>query len=102
MTDRRELAPPLEFPLPPCPVCGRTVDLGEIFSCGYCKVTWPVKLAHLRDGRWDNPDTPQCASAYREGICSYHCILDAGHTGKHRHPDLQEGWLTEQQVGVAR
>ncbi|MCI2421545.1 hypothetical protein MOQ72_29330 [Saccharopolyspora sp. K220] len=48
--------PPLEFPNPPCSLCGReTVEIRGRFRCRNCRCSWDADTAHLYPGQLDGP-----------------------------------------------
>lgn len=104
----RPLPPPLEFPYPPCSICGEECQLEGSWYCPACGADWPTEGAHLYDGTWDEPKAEQCTSVIRPWDDSerfpdlkdieYRCILDEGHlhAGRgselHQHPEWYDGW----------
>lgn len=110
----RPLPPPLDFPYPPCSICGEECHLtDDTFTCPACGASWPTVGAP--EGEWtDNPDAAQCPSTYRPwadakyaGIPilhfqTYRCALDYGHAdadrgaGRHVHPEWQDGWTDKE------
>lgn len=52
--------PPLEFPYPPCSVCGKECDHdGDGLTCPGCGLDWPDP-AHSNHGRFYNVDVAPC------------------------------------------
>lgn len=52
--------PMIEFPWPPCPVCGEGLDYdGDGWDCSHCQVGWDRTGVH---GRWQS-DKPACGEA---------------------------------------
>ncbi|WP_329069027.1 hypothetical protein [Amycolatopsis sp. NBC_01480] len=99
----RPAPPPLIHRNPECPLCcDETSGDGTCFWCAYCGATWPV--TGDGDGEWSDVDAARCTSVIRpfveydpvkyQGIAGtrYRCYLDAGHDGKHTHPDHVYGW----------
>lgn len=106
----RPLPPPLEFPYPPCSICGTECELHDnSFYCIACDAGWPTEGAP--EGYWwVNDETEQCPSTYRPWkaqeyaylglLCEtvHRCILEAGHldagrgADKHMHPGWADGW----------
>lgn len=113
----RPLPPPLEFPYPPCSICGEDVQLEDnSFFCAPCGASWPTEGAP--EGEWDDyPAAEQCPSEYRPWADEkyanipilrekvYRCALDVGHieadrgAGKHMHPEWQDGWTDKESAG---
>jgi hypothetical protein len=111
----RPLPPPLEFPIPPCSICGEECQLDENFYCPMCGATWPTEGAP--EGEWnDEPKADQCPSEHRPWAAEkyanipilrakvYRCVLDAGHADagrgadRHLHPEWQDGWTDAEAV----
>jgi len=101
----RPLPPPLEHPLPPCSLCGETVEYdGGHFYCEACGCSWDSDGSHL-DGQssWDNPTLEQCPATVRPymGSIKYprladvvlRCLKSESHAGVHR--DLDGGDWTD-------
>jgi hypothetical protein len=97
--NERPLPPPLEFPFPPCSVCGEDCDHdGASFCCLNCNCSWPSKSPHLDEGEWDEDDEEQCDATDQPYLNSEHksvkektfrCIRTKGHGGEHSDPT---GW----------
>lgn len=112
---RRPLPPPLDFPYPPCSICGNDTSYEEGFYCAPCGASWPSEGAP--EGEWDEePNAEQCPSEHRPWAAEkyagmpalhqmvYRCSLDAGHADagrgadRHVHPDWQDGWTDTEAV----
>lgn len=88
----RPAPPPLEHPLPPCPLCGEDTDYDDGFYCAPCGASWDSDRSHL-DGysSWDDPDAEQCPATVRPWADSiryptlagvvWRCLLTVGHDG---------------------
>lgn len=99
-TGTRPAPPELEFPYPPCSLCGEdTYHDGDGFRCDPCGASWGDR----GEGWWDEPDLPACPASYKpfdrpdleekyEGIRhhAFRCILPVAHVGKHRDRDSSE------------
>lgn len=97
-TGARPTPPGLEFPYPPCSLCGEdTYHDGDGFRCDPCGASWSSSGC---DGLYDEPEVPACAATYRphdrpdlgsefERIRNFvnRCNLPADHDGKHRDDD---------------
>lgn len=93
-TGTRPAPPELEFPCPPCSLCGEdTYHNGDCFRCDDCGAHWGGN----GPGGWDEPGLPVCTStnkpfdypglsAEHESIRHHvdHCIRVEGHDGEHR------------------
>ncbi len=98
----RPAPPPLEHRLPPCSICGETVEYDEYFYCVPCGAKWNSKHSHL-DGysSWDDPAAPQCPAESRPWLGSTswptlakaveRCLLTAGHESE-RHNSGEHDW----------
>lgn len=86
--------PELEFPYPPCSMCGEdTYHDGDGFRCDPCGAYWGERGA----GSWMEPGLKACGATRKpfdrgdlepkyEGIRHHkdYCIREAGHDGSHR------------------
>lgn len=104
----RQPPPPLEFPYPPCSICGEECQLDDYWYCPSCGASWPTEGAHLYDGEWTEPKAEQCLSQIRPWEheerfpnirdTEYRCVLEDGHRNDgrgadlHRHPEYCDGW----------
>lgn len=62
----RPAPPPLEHPLPPCPLCGEDTDYDDGFYCVDCGASWDSDLSHLEGySYWDEPSAGQCPATVR-------------------------------------
>lgn len=99
-TGTRPPPPELEFPYPPCSLCGGATDYDDGFRCRPCGVSWSNDG---RDGSWDEPELKVCAStnkpfdrpdlgAEHESIRHHvdHCIREEDHDGMHRSDEFSE------------
>lgn len=107
-TLRRPLPPPLDFPYPPCSVCGEDTTFEEVFYCAPCGASWDEHGAP--EGEWEDPAAEQCPSTHRPWAGEkyanipilrekvYRCALELGHAEaergakRHIHPEWQDGW----------
>lgn len=99
--------PDLEFPPPPCPLCGEDCGFDDGPYCEACGVYWrPDGTA----GRWDEPALKVCPSTYKpfdradlspehERFRHHvvHCILALDHDQRHR-SDASTAWADHQEV----
>lgn len=106
----RPAPPGLEFPFPPCSVCGKTTDHdGDGFYCSDCGISW----GEMGEGRWDDPEEKACLSAFkpfdRDNLAPEHekirhhivwCFQSLDHAGKHRSDEFTT-WTDEQAVSVS-
>jgi len=113
LSDKRPLPPPLDFPYPPCSICGEECLLESGFYCPMCGASWPTTGAP--EGDWEEPAAERCPSTIRPWVSNrfypslqglvYRCVLDVGHTEaergaeRHRHPDYSDGWTGDEEVG---
>lgn len=107
-TGTRHAPPELEFPYPPCSICGEdTNNEGDGFFCEACGVSWSNDG---RNGSWDEPETKACTSTHkpfdRDDLASEnekirhfvkHCIFDLDHDGDHDAGDYTT-WTDDQAV----
>lgn len=100
-TGTRPDPPELEFPYPPCSLCGKdTYHDGDSFVCDPCGAYWSSNTGR---GSWMEPDLKVCASTHtpfdrpdlgaeHESIRHHvaHCMREDGHDGKHRSDEFTE------------
>lgn len=103
----RPLPPPLEFPPPPCTICGDDCDYDDGWFCVPCGISWD-EPAHHNNGAWDEPDKPQCTSRWSpyQGLMydaypalkatTYRCRRTDGHDGNHVAPDSLQPWTDKE------
>ena len=104
-TGTRAAPPELEFPYPPCSLCGEDTDYDDGFYCSPCGASWSTEG---RDGDLVDPDLKVCPSTHKpfdrpdlgaeyESIRHHvnHCIREDGHDGKHR-SDIYSEWGDDQ------
>lgn len=111
--ETRPLPPPLDFPYPPCSICGEECQLEDnSFRCAPCGASWPTDGAP--EGDWDEPKAQPCMSTYRPWAAQryadmpilhqqvYRCALEAGHVAaergaaKHVDPEWRDGWTDKE------
>lgn len=103
-TGTRATPPELEFPTPPCSICGEGTHWDEGFRCDPCGASWNDAG---QDGLWDEPNARRCTATSKpfdrpglapehEGIRHHisHCTLAADHDGEHR-ADAFTTWANE-------
>lgn len=96
---KRTPPPPLEYPCPPCSICGEATDYEDgSFYCSDCGASWNADMGH-QDGysRWDDPGLPQCPATVRPykgdgrypflSKVTYRCLLSTNHDNQHRGTD---------------
>lgn len=97
----RPSPPDLEFPYPPCSVCGKdTYHDGDSLRCDPCGISWRDSG---QSGEWDEMDAIRCPSSFKphdhprlspehESVRHFlnHCIREEGHEGKHRSNEWTE------------
>lgn len=99
-TGTRPAPPELEFPYPPCSLCGGGTEYDEGFFCRSCGAQWD---SSGRNGGWDEPDLKACGATRKpfdrpdlapehEGIRHHmdYCIREEGHEGNHRADEFSE------------
>ena len=102
----RPVPPSLEFPTPPCSICGEDTEYDDGFHCPYCEAYWSKDGAP--EGEWYAPKAEQCRSVLRPWEdrpeyptiqdTEYRCFLEEGHRELdrgavlHRHPEEYGGW----------
>ena len=97
----RPSPPELEFPYPPCPLCGEdTYHDGDSFRCDPCGAHWADNGA---SGAWMEPHLKVCGATRKpfdhpdlepkhESIRHHqdYCIREKDHDGKHRADQFSE------------
>jgi len=109
-TGTRPEPPELEFPYPPCSMCGEgTYHDGDGFCCDPCGAYWSGN----GPGGWSDPDIKACPSTCkpfdRPGLAAEHesirhhvnhCMRAGGHKGWHRSDGFTE-WSDRQNADLS-
>jgi hypothetical protein len=60
---RQPAIPDVEFQMPPCPICGQSLDRdGDELCCHNCRATWSSNGSR---GRWYEPEAKRCLATCR-------------------------------------